>query len=101
MKNRIFVSLLCFIPTTIGIPLWNFLPDNLAIHFGPIGADGFASKFIVIFIIPLMFFLLDIVYTCIAHKYPNWLGKNNYEKLNSIFPFISLLVFLFSIINSI
>ena len=59
-KKMIFLtSLLIFIPTIVGLILWNKLPEELPIHFNAAGeVDRMESKSVVVFLFPL--FLLAI-----------------------------------------
>jgi len=103
MQKNMLKSLICFIPSVLGLLIWNYLPDKLAIHFGMFGVDGYESKIVVIFIFPLLFFILNILYNFILIKQPNWLTPIYNSKYFNIylFPILSLFVFLISISNSI
>jgi len=103
MQKNMIKSLICFVPTIWGLLIWNYLPDSLAVHFGMFGVDRYESKLIVIFIIPFMFYILNMIYLYITIKYPDWLTptfKSIYLK-KYLFPLLSLIVFLVSISNSI
>lgn len=103
MIRKSVISMSCLIPTLLGVMLWNILPNKLAIHFGFYGIDGYGSKLIVIFILPLCFFFLNILYHIILIKHPNCLSPFVQSKKLSLylFPLLSLLVFLISISNTI
>ncbi len=66
-KNRldgdiILGSLICIIPMLIGIVFYKDLPDTMAIHFSQSGeANGFASKYFIVFIMPVLFAVLNII----------------------------------------
>jgi len=103
MKENILTSLLCFIPSIFGLIIWNYLPSKLAIHFGLFGVDGYGSKLIVVFLIPLMYFILDNIYSFITNKFPDWLNPTfKSTKLKMfLFPILSTITFLLAISNSI
>lgn len=61
-KNKITLtvaSILILLPALFGVAVWNRLPENMAIHWG-IGsvADGFAPRFLAVFLMPLIFIAL-------------------------------------------
>lgn len=64
----------CLMPILLGVYLWEKLPDSMAIHFNISGVpDNFASKGFVVYGLPCLMMLLQIV-CCIAndintHKY--------------------------------
>ena len=63
-KWKIFMitSIVCLLPILAGVALWNKLPDEMAIHFDLYGkADGFASKGVVVFALPLLMVLMQAV----------------------------------------
>lgn len=101
MKTKIILNLTCFVPTIIGLFIWNYLPNTLAIHFGSYGPDEFASKRFVVLIIPALFFILNLIYTFIAEKYPSWLSPEYQRNIRYLFPTLSISIFLLSISNSI
>ena len=52
----------CFLPTLLGVALWDRLPDTIAIHFNFNNEpDNFASKGVAVFGLPLMMVLLQMV----------------------------------------
>ena len=55
LKLLFLTSILTLLPILIGVILWQDLPASLPSHFGLDGqADGFSSKFEVVFLIPLV-----------------------------------------------
>ena len=51
----IISSIVAILPTLIGVYYWNRLPDVMATHFGVDNqANGFSSKFVAVFGIPLL-----------------------------------------------
>ncbi len=53
-KMILLTSLLVFIPTIIGLILWNKLPEELPVHFNAAGEiDNWESKTFVVFFMPL------------------------------------------------
>lgn len=100
MKIKILKGLFCFIPTIIGVLLWNELPSRLAIHFGMYGVNAFGSKFFVVFIAPFLLFLVHTVYILILEKFPDWLNHSKKKSYSYMIPIVSLVFFLLSIMNS-
>lgn len=100
MKIKILKGLFCFIPTIIGVLLWNKLPNRLAIHFGIYGADTFGSRLFVVFFAPFIFFLIHTVYILILEKFPEWLSHSKKKNYSYMIPIVSVVFFLLSIINS-
>ena len=69
MKWRILTvtSLVCLLPIVLGVCLWYSLPETMAIHFDLYGQpDNFASKGFVVFGLPVLMMLLQIV-CCVIH----------------------------------
>ena len=59
-KTYILTSFVCLLPISLGLVLWNQLPDTMAIHFNFYGeADGWASKTFVVFGLPAMMAVLQ------------------------------------------
>jgi hypothetical protein len=65
-------------------------------------ADGFSSKFFVIFITPAIFFIIHIIAVIVEEKHPDWIGFSHSKKtrFNYLLPVISSVFFLIAIINS-
>ena len=67
-------SAVCLSPVILGIALWSKLPDSIAIHFNINNEpDNFASKWFVVFGLPLLMVLLQ-AFCCVvndinAHKH--------------------------------
>ena len=61
-KILIVTCLICLLPILFGIAVWDSLPETIAIHFDiNNNPDNFASKGFVVFGIPLLMALLQIV----------------------------------------
>lgn len=61
-KSLILTCLVCILPVLFGIALWNNLPDTMAIHFNINNEpDNFASKEFVVFGLPVLMLLLQVV----------------------------------------
>lgn len=61
-KSLVISSLFCLLPILFGLALWNKLPDVMAIHFNINNeADNFASKEFVVFGLPVMMMLLQVI----------------------------------------
>lgn len=61
-KILIITCIVCLLPVIFGVVLWNDLPAQMAIHFDiNNNPDNFASKQFVVFGLPLLMVLLQIV----------------------------------------
>lgn len=61
-KSLITTCVVCLFPILIGVDMWNDLPDTMAIHFNINNQpDNFAPKWFVVFGLPIMMMLLQIV----------------------------------------
>lgn len=61
-KYIILSTLATFLPTVIGLILYNRLPDQIASHWGADGvADGFAGKDFMIFVLPAILAVLNLL----------------------------------------
>ena len=61
-KSLIITSVVCLLPILLGIALWDSLPDTMAIHFDINNTpDNFASKGFVVFGLPAMMMILQII----------------------------------------
>lgn len=64
-KTLIITCLVCLLPVLLGVALWDKLPETMAIHFNMYNEpDNFASKGFVVFGLPAMMVILQIV-SCI------------------------------------
>ena len=73
-KSAVVTSLICLLPILLGLVLWNKLPDTLAIHFNFYNEpDNFASKGFVVFFMPILMVILQMICCVIndinAYKY--------------------------------
>lgn len=103
MQKKLLISLLCFIPSVLGLIFWTYIPNELAVHFGPFGIDGYGNKLTVIYWTPFLFFVINLSFLIILKKFPNWVNptfKSN-QLITFLFPILSLIAFLLSISNSI
>lgn len=61
-KYIIMTGIVCLLPVLLGVALWNKLPDTMAIHFDiNNNPNNFASKGFVVFGIPLLMVILQII----------------------------------------
>ena len=61
-KMLIITCVVCLFPVLFGVVVWDKLPDSMAIHFDVYNnPDNFASKTLVVFGLPLLMCLLQIV----------------------------------------
>lgn len=96
-KWKIFTitGIVCLLPILLGLTLWNKLPDTMAIHFNIYGkADGFASKEVVVFLLPVMMAVLQAICCVIndvnSFKYGERVKFETVTKW--IIPFLSVLL---------
>lgn len=73
-KSLIITCIVCLLPILLGVILWDNLPDSMAIHFNINNEpDNFASKGFVVFALPILMALLQIICCIIndinAHKH--------------------------------
>lgn len=73
-KSLILTCVICLLPIILGLVLWNDLPDTMAIHVNIYNQpDNFASRTFVVFGLPVMMMLLQMICCIIndvnAHKY--------------------------------
>ncbi len=64
MKWRILIitCIVCLLPVLLGVALWEKLPDTMAIHFNMYNQpDNFASKGFVVFGLPVLMAVLQII----------------------------------------
>ncbi|MBE7035356.1 MAG: DUF1648 domain-containing protein [Ruminococcaceae bacterium] len=61
-KSLTITSLFCLLPILPGVLLWDALPETMAIHFNIYGVpDGFASKGFVVFALPALMVVLQMI----------------------------------------
>lgn len=94
-KSLIITSVVCLLPILLGIALWDSLPDTMAIHFDINNTpDNFASKGFVVFGLPAMMMILQIVCCFIndinSHKHGE---RKKFENITKwIIPVLSLVL---------
>ena len=82
-KKLIISSLLMLLPVLVGLLLWNQLPDRMATHWGVDGnVDGWASKTVAVFGMPLILIPLQLLGVWVTEKDPK--QKNQSEKAISL-----------------
>lgn len=78
-KTTILTTIVCLIPIVMGIIFYSQLPDQIAIHWGADGnPNGWASKFVGVFVLPGSLVLLNILFPFLLKvdpKYKNMNGK--------------------------
>ena len=91
-KTIIATSIASLLPIVVGLILWNKLPDELATHFDMNGvADGWTSKTLAVFGLPIFIFLVQIVcvfVTCMDPK-RNKIGDKIFRVVLWMIPAIS------------
>ena len=95
LSQTILTGALTLLPMAAGLILWQKLPDEIAIHFDLNGnADGFASKGVVVFLIPLIFLAIHLYCIAVSEKKlrSNDSGGKNLQLIFWIIPAISLLI---------
>ena len=92
-KTVTISSLICLLPIIVGSILWAFLPDRL---YAMVGMGPNISKEIMIFLIPILFFLLHLI---VVFK-SDWLNIPKSKKRHWYIPTISSITFLGSFIWS-
>lgn len=94
-KWKIFItSLVVLIPMFIGCILWNELPDTIATHFDSHNvANGWSSKTLTVFGIPLGMVILHLICLCVTSADPKYknIGKKPLGIVFWIVPGVSLL----------
>lgn len=62
LKSLIISCAVCLLPIVFGMILWNRLPDMMAVHFNVYNeTDGFASKGFVVFGLPIIMAVLQMI----------------------------------------
>lgn len=89
----IISSIIILIPSTVGIILWNTLPEYMATHWDVSGTtDGWSNKIFTVFALPII--LLIFHWICIFATAFDSINKNQNKKVFHIvlwtFPIISL-----------
>ena len=100
-KTVIITCLVCLLPILLGIALWDKLPDTMAIHFDiNNNPDNFASKGFVVFGLPLLMAILQII-CCIINDI-NALKKGENEKISRvtkwIIPVITIILYVVTLV---
>ena len=95
IKPLVITCIVCLLPILLGLALWNELPDTMAIHFNINNQpDNFASKAFVVFGMPALMVLLQIICCVIndvnAHKYGE---RKKFEMVTKwIIPIMSIIL---------
>lgn len=94
-KQLMLSSAIILLPMLIGLLIWDKLPHQIATHWGADGsADGFSGKAFAVFVIPLIFLLLQWI--CVFFTKLDKQNREQSPKVISmvlwIIPLISLLV---------
>lgn len=68
-KKALLTSAGILLPMLVGVLLWNQLPDTMPLHWGISGnADGWGSKAVAVFVLPLIFLALHFLCLFITAK---------------------------------
>lgn len=91
----IISSAVILLPAVITLILWNYLPEQMAIHFGPTGkADGYGSR---AFLLILPFVILALHWICLFITAADPKSKGMNKKVTGliffIMPALSLFIF--------
>lgn len=95
-----YLGLICLLPMIAGVMKWNELPTQMGIHWNVFGdIDGYGSKIVVFFIIPLIYFLLHCLIVWVLKRHSDWIGGKNTTANYSLYtmPVISLIYLLMMI----
>jgi len=88
-------SLIILLPALVGLLLWNRLPDTLTTHWGIDGnPDGFGSKLLAVFLLPLIFLATHILCLLVTGADPK--NKKQTPKTMGMIFWITPAVSLFS-----
>ena len=69
-KTLVITSVICLLPIVLGVLLYDRLPDMIAIHFDFAGnPDNWGSKTLVVFGMPALLCLLNIIVNVSTRKY--------------------------------
>lgn len=102
LKTILIISLLCFLPTLVGLGLWNQLPSELPTHFDSSGvADDYSSKAFVVFGLPFFMALLNLFIHFIRKADPKHVNHNPsfLALIHGLFPVLSILCVAISILS--
>ena len=95
-KNILIITcMVCLLPVLLGLALWDILPQEIAIHFDiNNNPDNFGSKAFVVFGLPVLMVILQIVCCVIndvnAHKHGE---RKKFEMANKwIIPVMSIIL---------
>ena len=94
-NNILFSSLLMFIPTIIGLLLWKRLPEQIPTHFDINNQiDGYSSKSFVVFVLPLILFVLQLFALFITKKKKKKknISKESFNTVVWIIPGLSIIL---------
>ncbi len=92
-KSEIVVFVLILLCFIIGIYFYPRMPDEMASHWNAQGeVDGYTSKAECLFIMPIMFIVLGLVFIIIPRVDPK---KENIEKFRKYYDIFIILFFLF------
>ena len=69
-KTLVLASIVTVLPVLAGLLLWDRLPDEMAIHFGLGGADGYSGKAAAVFGLPLLLLAVEWALALILSKDP-------------------------------
>ncbi len=99
-KMLIITCIVCLSPILLGVALWDTLPDTMAIHFDMYNKpDNFASKGFVVFALPVLMALLQIV-SCVGNDI-NTKKTGEYQKFEKvtkwIIPVITVVLYILTL----
>lgn len=82
-KTIAITSAICLIPIIFGLLVYDKLPDQVAIHWGPAGtADGFADKFVAVVLLPFLLAGVNCILQFFVYNDPK--RKNISNKMSTI-----------------
>ena len=94
-RSLFITCIICLLPIFLGIALWNELPETMAIHFNIYNeADNFAPKGFVVFGLPILMSLLQMISCFINDINAHKLGeRKKFEKvIKWIIPVLSVVL---------
>ena len=94
-RKLIISSLLIFVPTLIGLLLWDKLPDQIPTHFNINNeVDRYGSKAFAVFVLPLILFAFHCLMLFITSTDPKRknINKQNIDIILWIIPCLSILL---------
>lgn len=95
MKTLILTTVIALLPMVVGIVIWDQLPHQMATHFNFQGKpDGYSSKWVTVFVIPLALVLLEWVSALFTAHSPKSEDISNkvFKLVLWMIPLISLMV---------